>query len=167
MRLIIDGVQYDANLQKVADHLTSFYVENSKKMQAIDVGSGKKLDFSRKSLMRTTMKAAMVPFVVPVIGLLYKMRGLPPPKHEKHEDLIDWMVIKMIEFGGIIEGDVQLNASSKASENDDGSNHRVIESLSTFGSDIFGRRAIAERSESMDAPALRSPAGVESETERA
>lgn len=155
MRLIIDGVQYDADLKKVADHLTSFYIENSKKMQVIDVGEGKKLDFSRKSLVRTAMKAAMVPFVVPVIGVLYRMRGLPPPKHEKHEDLIDWMVVQMIKFGGIVEGDIQLNAYSKASEDDDGSNHRVIESLSTFGSNVFSRRLVG--SEVHEAPFIEPP----------
>lgn len=142
MRLIIDGVQYDANLKKVAEHLSSFYIDNSKKMQVIDVGPGKRLDFSAKSIMRTTMKAAMVPFVVPVIGMLYRMRGLPPPERKKHEDLIDWMVVKMIEFAGIVESDVQLNANSKAHEDDDGSHHRVIESISTAGSEIFNRRAI-------------------------
>ena len=140
MKLIIDGIEYDANLKKVADHLVSFYTEASKKMDEIDVGSGKKLDFGRKSFVRTIMKAAIVAFVVPMLGMLYGMRGLPPPKHEKHEDLIDWMVVKMLEFGGIIEGDIQLNATTiKTSGDGDEGHHRVIESISTFGSNIFKR----------------------------
>lgn len=140
MRLVIDGVLYDVNLEKVSEHLQAFYLEQSKSMQVLDVGGGKKLDFSKKGVIRIGMKAAMVPFVIPVIGMLYRMRGLEPPKHAKHEDLIDWMVIQMLKFAAIIEGDVQLNASSKAAEDDNNGHHRVVESLSTFGSSVFRRR---------------------------
>lgn len=160
MKLFIDGVLYEADLKKVSEHLIAFYTENSKKMQVLDMGDGKRIDFSRKSIARIALKAAMVPIVVPVVSFLYKMRGLEPPKHEKHEDLIDWMVVKLIEFGGIIEGDVQLNAVVKEDENDSRSDYRIIKSISTFGSNIFGKRLPAGTE-----PPSGGPVGVTGEVE--
>lgn len=164
MRIYIDGKEYYVNLRTGADHLIGWYREKSQEqaMQTIDVGGGKRIDFTRKSIMRTAMKAAMVPFVIPVIGMMYKLRGLEPPKHEKHEDLIDWMVVKMIEFGGIIEGDVMLHASTTQDQDDIDSSVRVVESISTYGSDIFGRNR--RLSEERQQTQIAAQSGVEPET---
>lgn len=139
MIIFIDGVEYRVDGAKAAEHIKSFYSKESERNQVFDLGNGKKLDFGKKSLIRIGMKTAMVPFVVPVIGLLYRMRGLDPPKHAKHEDLIDWMVRSVIDFGGIIEQDVVLHAVSEDLEADN-SGVRSIKSVSTDGTDIFNYR---------------------------
>lgn len=147
MRLWIDEQEIYINGKKVMEHLASFYKARSQDpQQVLELGDGKKLDFTRKSISRTVMKAAMVPVVIPVIGLLYRMRGLEPPRHEKHEDLIDWMVVKMVEFAGIIEEDIHLHATTASVEDIDGDIRRV-ESVSTRGTDIFNRRRFLKRPE--------------------
>lgn len=140
MRFWIDGEEYYVNGGKAMEHLASFYKARSEDPQQIlELGNGKKLDFTRKSITRTVMKAAMVPVVIPVIGLMYRMRGLEPPKHEKHEDLIDWMVLKMIEFVGIVEQDIHLHATTTSHENF-GSSIRRVDAVSTRGTDVFNRK---------------------------
>lgn len=149
MRLYIDGKEYMVNGNSAMGHLKSFYMKESEGIdnKFIDVGNGRKLDFGRKSIIRIGMKTAMVPFVVPMIGMLYRLRGLEPPKHSKHEDLIDWMVCSIIDFLGIIESDLVIHAISKNLEGDD-SGVRLIESVSTLGSDIFNQRRFQRIQES-------------------
>lgn len=131
---------------RACDHLAAFYIKKSKEVEVMDLGNGKKLDFTKKSVIRTAMKAAMVPFVIPVIGLMYKAVGLEPPSREKHEDLIDWMVLKMIYLFAFVEGDIQLNAATKDME-DSSSNVRYVESISSVGTDILRRRKLKAISE--------------------
>lgn len=139
MRLYIDGIEYQVDGEKALEFVKAFYLRESEKMETIDLQNGKRLDFGKKSIVRLAMKTAMVPFVVPVINLLYRLRGMDPPRHEKHEDLINWMVVKMLEFGMAAEKDVVLHAISTAME-DHGGNIRRIESLLTTGTDILNQR---------------------------
>lgn len=145
MRIYVDGKEYLVDGEKAMLFIKSFYLRESEKMdnKVIDTG-GKKIDFGRKSIIRIGMKTAMVPFVIPMINLLYKLRGLEPPKHTKHEDLIDWMVVKMLEFGAVAEKDLVIHAVSKDLEGDD-SGVRLVESVSTLGSDIFNQRRFQQR----------------------
>jgi hypothetical protein len=139
MILVIDGQEYQVNMGKASEHLATFYITKSKENEVITLENGRKLDFTKKSVIRTAMKAAMVPFVIPIMGLMYKLVGIEPPKHTKHEDLIDWTVLKMLELFTHVEGDIQINAISSPVE-DSTSNVRRVESISTHGTDILRRR---------------------------
>ena len=126
MRIQLDNTTYHINLEKVSLHLQAWYRDNRHYGDKVEV-DGKTIDFSRKSVARIALKTALVPIAIPALRMLYKIKGAELPSHEKHEDLIDYCVERMLGIIGLFEKDSIYVESIETTECD----VRLIDAIST------------------------------------
>lgn len=127
MRIRIDNIFYNLNLTRVAEHLQAWYQTNKHSGDTIYLENGKKVDFSRKSITRLALKTALVPIAIPALKMMYKMKGAEVPPHEKHEDLIDYLILNMLGAIALFDKDNIYVESIESSER----HIRLVESIST------------------------------------
>lgn len=110
MKIFIDNQEYEIPLSTIANRLEEKYM--LLKDKPLKMPNGKVIDFSRKSLLRTGLKSVLVPIVLPILQGMYQENFLILPPHEKHSDLIDYVIIHMLRFIGLMEGKITLNVST-------------------------------------------------------
>ena len=122
-KLILDGQKYFYDVKEIADKLKTAYLLSKDRVLVL----GKKkteVNFQRKSLLRLGIKSLLVPIALPILEDMYESQGLELPKHEKHADLIDYILLNILEFIKVIEKDITIHATS-------------IESIDGGGKDII------------------------------
>lgn len=123
----IGKTSYNLNLTKVSEHLQAWYQANKHLSDNVTLENGKRIDFSRKSLTRIALKTALVPIAIPTLQMFYKMKGAELPPHEKHEDLIDYLVMKMFGMIALFDKD-QIYVETLESDQSD---ERLVHAIST------------------------------------
>ena len=129
MRVQIDSTMFHLDLEKVSQHLISWYEDNKHYGYNMKFENGKTLDFSPKSIARIALKTALVPIALPTLKMLYGLRHAELPKHTKHEDMIDYCVVKMLGFVALLDKDYLYVETTER----DRSNSRSVISISTNG----------------------------------
>ncbi len=119
--------KFKIDLTKVSDHLVAWYEHNKHLSDTVTTMNGKRIDFSRKSLTRLALKTALVPIAIPTLEMLYKMKGAELPPHEKHADLIDYVVVQLIKFIGLLDKDSLYVETIQGTED----NERLVYAIST------------------------------------
>jgi hypothetical protein len=127
MKFFIDNQEYELPLSTIANRLEEKYL--LLKDKPLKMPNGKTFDFSRKSLLRTALKSALVPIVLPILQGMYEENFLILPPHEKHSDLIDYLIIHALRFIGLMEGKINLNVTT-SEDNDSCIKH--VTSVSTI-----------------------------------
>lgn len=128
MKVILDGVVYTISLSDLASFIQAYYKHNASAMNKITFDNGRTIDFSSKSIARIALKTALVPIAVPMLKLIYGKFGLELPKHDRHEDFIDYFVhhtigiLRLFEMGSIYVQTI---------ESIDDNNGKTVISLST------------------------------------
>ena len=124
MRLYIDETCLNMDIARASKRVQDWYKANKHYGYTLETEKGK-IDFSPKSVARIALKVAMTPIAVPALKMIYKMRNKEPRRHEKHEDLLDYFVLTMIEFISLFDEDILY---VKTVERPD-SNERTVVSL--------------------------------------
>jgi hypothetical protein len=128
MEVKIDSVIYNLDLKKVSDHLKNWWIVNKNTLNTIKTDNGKTIDFSSKSLARIGFKTLMTPVLIPMVHMLYGFKKITPPLKEKHEDLLDYVTVALINFIAALDGD-KIYVESLAVPN---GNSRRISSIATY-----------------------------------
>ena len=131
MKVTIDSDQFYINMGQVMKHIQAWYDSKNANMDDIQLKNGKRIDFGKKSLLRLGTKTLLTGIAIPMLSDMYTDRGLTLPPHEKHADLIDYLVKSILELAAIVEKDVNIYATS-TTIND--SNVRNVTSISTIPS---------------------------------
>jgi hypothetical protein len=134
MRLQIDETLYHLNLTKVSAHLQAWYNEHKYESDVLQMGEGKTTDFSRGSIPRLALKAALTPVALPAMRMLYALKGAEPPQHKKHEDLIDYCILALLGFIALLDEGYLYGETLEGA----GHNQRIINSLSTHEPTYIG-----------------------------
>lgn len=121
------STKFKVDLGKISDHLVSWYETNKHLSDTVTMMNGKRIDFSRKSITRLALKAALVPIAIPTLEMLYKIKGAELPPHEKHADLIDYVVIQLIKFIGLLDKDSLYVETIQGNQD----NERLVYAIST------------------------------------
>lgn len=137
MRIVIDSQVYRIHLDRIAHTLQILYNRNKDKVDHEQLlPGGVKIDFSRKSLLRTGFKSLLVPLILPIINAMYESKGIQIRPRVKHEDLIDYIVECVLTFIAIAEGDIQYYVTTAK---DNQSFERYITSVSPARPDAIGQ----------------------------
>lgn len=144
-------MKYHIDLTKVANHLISWYNENKHLADSVTLDNGRKIDFSKKSITRIALKTALVPIAIPTLKMLYAMKGAELPAHEKHADLIDYVVVQMISFLALLDQDSLYVETTEGVAN----NERYIHAITPNAPIPIGSRTI-ERAEKTEEKTERS-----------
>lgn len=124
MRFYIDDKCISMDVGKVSERLQNWYKVNKHYGYSIETEKGK-IDFSPKSVARIALKVAMTPIAIPMLKMIYKIRNKEPRKHEKHEDLLDYIVLASIDFLSLFNEDVVYVKTIESSD----SNERTVSSI--------------------------------------
>ncbi len=117
MIIKMDGKYYNLNLTNVSRFLQQWYDTNKHHLDRIETDNGKTIDFSRKSILRIGFKTAFMPIGLPALKMAYKMRGQELPRHEKHEDFIDYFMYHAFGLISLFDREFIYAESIESSKN--------------------------------------------------
>jgi hypothetical protein len=95
MIIVIDEKGYTFDTGKIGDIIALMYEKYGNNSFEIN---GKTYDFTRKSLLRITVKQFIVSFVLPFIYSMYEQEKIEYRKPNRHEDMLDYTIELIKDF---------------------------------------------------------------------
>lgn len=107
MRVVIDGKGYHLYLKNMAEVVRAAYDLSKDNLQY------EGLNFSKGSILRTTLKSAFIhPFVLPALRKMYASKGIVLDKPDRHTDVIDYCVHLLCDFICLTEEDYTIDVQT-------------------------------------------------------
>lgn len=115
MRVKLDDTLYNIDLKKLIQFYKLLY--SMARTDGIHLPNGQNFHLGDNLLIRTALKAAMTPVIIPFIKDLYKSNGIDLPAAPKHADLIDYAVGALLDFCIISQEKLDVSFTSETGEN--------------------------------------------------
>jgi len=135
VRIVLDGKVYNVSLSNIAKHLSAWYDTNKYLLDSVQLENGRKLDFSKKSILRIGLNTALVPIAIPALKMVYKIKGSELPARKKHEDFIDYFMISSFNALRLYDREILHAESIESIEGDSRDIHTVLTNVQAIARD--------------------------------